>query len=62
MTTYRVSWFVDVETSGDARAAAQAVAKGYFQQRIANGDPDSACCFTVTGPDGLTTCHDLAEE
>lgn len=61
MTTYRVSWSVDVDICGDHRAAAQAVADDYFQHRIATGQPDSACHFEVLGPDGLSTHHDLAD-
>ena len=51
MTTYRVVWAVDIDVDVDHRAAAEACARHYFQPRISDGDPDSACVFIVTGPD-----------
>ena len=60
MPRYRVVWTVDVDVEGDHRAAAQACARHYFQSRIADGDPDSACVFEVTGPNNRPAIVDLA--
>lgn len=49
--TVRVTWTTDVEVKLGTldRDIAQSVAEGYFQPRIANGEPDSACVFKVDG-------------
>ena len=49
--TVRVTWTTDAEVKLDTldREIAQSVAEGYFQPRIANGEPDSACVFKVDG-------------
>lgn len=49
--TVRVTWTTDVEVRLGTldRDIAQSVAEGYFQPRIANGEPDSACVFNVNG-------------
>lgn len=49
--TIRVTWTTDVEVPLGTldREIAQSVAEGYFQPRIANGEPDSACVFKVAG-------------
>ena len=49
--TLRVTWTVDVDVpvgTLDREVAAQ-VAATYFQTRIASGEPDTACTFTVDG-------------
>lgn len=61
MISYRVTFSVDVDVCGDHKAAAQAVAELYFQSRMAAGEPDSACCFEVVGPDGRPAFVDLAD-
>lgn len=47
--TRRVTWEVDVVFPVDSsdRDIAKAVAETYFQQRIADGEPDTACVFKV---------------
>jgi len=60
MPTYRVTWEIDVEVQGCHREAAQAVANDYFQARIADGEPDSACHFIVTGEDCVPVDLSLA--
>lgn len=49
--TVRVTWTTDVEVPLGIldRVIAQSVAADYFQPRIANGEPDSACVFKVDG-------------
>ena len=49
--TVRVTWTTDIEVKLGTldREIAQSVAEGYFQPRIANGEPDSACVFKVNG-------------
>jgi len=49
--TVRVTWTTDVEVKLGTlpRFIAQSVAEGYFQPRIADGEPDSACVFDVGG-------------
>jgi len=59
MKTYNVSWTIDIETNGDHRAAAKAAAQLCFKAHIAAGFHDSACAFSVTGPDGISVDIDL---
>ncbi|HBN8007503.1 TPA: hypothetical protein L3645_006330 [Pseudomonas aeruginosa] len=61
MPTYSVTWTIDVEIEGDHKDAAQHVADLHFRPGIARGDQDAACCFTVTGPDGVPAEVDLAD-
>ena len=59
MKTYSVSWSIDIETDGDHLAAAQIAANQCFQAEIAAGNFDSACVFTVTGPDQVPATVDF---
>ncbi|WP_432780686.1 hypothetical protein QZH44_29970 (plasmid) [Pseudomonas corrugata] len=59
--TYSVTWTVNIDVPGDHQAAAKAVADRYFLPHIAAGEPDSACCFVVTGADNLPVNIDLAD-
>ena len=61
--TIRVTWVVDIEVpqgTGD-REVAQEVAETYFQDRIAGGQADTACIFTVQR-EGVTTLVDLSKQ
>lgn len=49
-TEYTVSWSVE-EYADTPEDAVLQVAKAYFQDRIANGEPGTACVFTVNGID-----------
>lgn len=60
MPAYRVIWEMDIDVTGDHRAAAQVVANKFFASHVANGEPDSACVFTVIGPNGMRALVDLA--
>ncbi|MGG5276330.1 hypothetical protein [Pseudomonas syringae pv. coryli] len=57
---YTVSWVVDIEITGDHKAAAQAVADQYFQSRIGDGEQGCACSFIVTEENGAPVEIDLA--
>lgn len=59
MQNFSVSWSIDIETSGDHKAAAISAAQLCFKPHIAAGVYDSACMFTVTGPDGIPVDIDL---
>ncbi|PPS23473.1 hypothetical protein BVY10_27840 [Pseudomonas amygdali pv. morsprunorum] len=48
------------ENPGDHKAAAQEVAEQYFQERIAAGEPDTACTFVVTNSKSESKQIDLA--
>lgn len=61
MNKYTVTWTIDIETSGDYKAAAQEVADCHFKAEIAAGNFDSACSFVVTGEDGIPVDVDLAD-
>ncbi len=61
MTTYSVTWEIDIDTNGDHREAAQAAALLGFKPHIIEGENDSACTFLVTGPDDLPVTIDLAD-
>lgn len=54
MQDYNVTWEVTQEGLGPVDAVIQ-VAKDYFQERIAQGQPGTACVFYVEGPDGTKT-------
>lgn len=54
MQEYNVTWEVTQEGLGPIDAAIQ-VAKTYFQERIAQGHPGTACIFYVIAPDGERT-------
>lgn len=58
---YTVTWIIEVESDGDHKAAAQAVASRYFKEHIAAGQYDSACSFTVAGPVGVPVEIDLTD-
>lgn len=58
---YLVSWSADVEAD-DHFAAALAVAQQFFKSHIADGEPESACVFVVTGPDGEVLGIDLSSD
>ncbi len=48
-------------STGDHKAAAQAVANRYFHASIAAGDAESACAFTVVSEDHAAVEIDLAD-
>jgi hypothetical protein len=50
------------ENTGDHKAAAQEIAQRFFQERIAAGEPDTACTFIVTDRHGHSRKIDLATE
>ena len=54
METYEVSWEITAEAETPLEAAFD-VAKNYFQDRIAQGQPGSACAFHVVDADGNKT-------
>jgi hypothetical protein len=60
MGSYIVTWTMYSENPGDHKAAAQEVAERYFQERIAAGEPDTACTFVVTNNKGESQKIDLA--
>lgn len=60
MGPYIVTWTMYSENPGDHRAAAQEVAERFFQERIAAGEPDTACTFVVTNSKGESKLIDLA--
>jgi hypothetical protein len=64
MTHYVVSWVIDQEADTPLEAARE-VATEYFQERIALGEPGTACVFQVAeaGRESLTKVQvDLADE
>lgn len=61
MPPYVVIWTTYTENSGDATDAAREVAQQYFQRRIAQGEPDTACVFIVTDSEGKSVKIDLAD-
>ena len=61
MSGYVVTWTIYTESEGDYKAAAQEVAQRFFQERIAEGEPESACVFLVTAMDGKSEKIDLAD-
>jgi hypothetical protein len=64
MGPYIVTWTMYSENPGDHKAAAQEIAEKYFQERIAAGEPDTACTFVVTNSKGeskqIDPCNTLA--
>lgn len=50
MPEYQVSWTVEIDAETPEQAA-QEVARLYFQDRIAEGEQDSACVFKVRSSD-----------
>lgn len=54
LKTYGVTWQVDQEAISPVDAAIE-VAKSYFQERIAQGQPGTACIFYVVSPYGERT-------
>ncbi|RMR68684.1 hypothetical protein ALP81_100467 [Pseudomonas savastanoi pv. fraxini] len=60
MNGYVVTWTIYTESVGAHKEAALDVAQRFFQARIADGEPDSACTFFVTGMDGQSEKIDLA--
>jgi len=60
MAVHRVIWEMDVDVTGGPREAVEAVAKRYFGKHVANGEPGSACVFTVIDPKGKRALVDLA--
>ncbi|WP_122340636.1 hypothetical protein [Pseudomonas caricapapayae] len=61
MSPYIVIWTMYCENLGDHKAVAQEIAERYFQDRIAAGEPDTACIFFVTNSQGESKHIDLAE-
>jgi len=62
MSGYVVTWTIYVESEEGHEGAAREVAERYFQTRIAEGEPDSACTFVVTDMAGRSRQIDLAEQ
>lgn len=62
MGPYVVTWTMYTENTGDHKAAAQEIAQRFFQERIAAGEPDTACTFIVTDRHGHSRKIDLATE
>lgn len=62
MSNYTVTWTVDVEAASPSNAVLE-VAKEYFQDRIAQGQPGTACVFRVIQSNviGSATVHDVAD-
>ncbi|WP_117144546.1 hypothetical protein [Pseudomonas coronafaciens] len=60
MSGYVVTWTIYTESEGLHKEAAQDVAQRFFQARIAEGKPGSACVFFVTDMEGKTEKVDLA--
>lgn len=60
MPTFKLTWTIDAEGT-DALDAARRVATDYFQARIAQGHPDTACVFQLTDHEGQAVTIDLAE-
>jgi hypothetical protein len=60
MAEYVVSWTVDTDAETPQQAA-QLVAIKYFQNRIAAGDPYTACVFNVVDKHSVSVLVDLAE-
>lgn len=62
MKSYVVTWAVNVEAAAP-EAAAKLVAAAYFQDRIAAGEPDTACVFLVRDEEtGKAVRVDLSEQ
>lgn len=59
MSTFTVSWTIEIDTAGDHRDAAKTAAQLCFKANIAAGAHDSACCFVVIGEDGTPVDIDL---
>ena len=61
MKQFLVTWTVDVEAAAP-EAAAKLAAETYFQDRIAAGEPDTACVFAVRDEEtGKVTLVDLSK-
>jgi len=60
MGQYVVTWTIYTENCGDHQTAAQEIAERFFQDRIAAGEPDTACTFLVTEINGVSKKIDLA--
>ncbi|WP_225776428.1 hypothetical protein [Pseudomonas sp. Marseille-Q5115] len=58
--TYTVRWELTVEDARSPQEAAKHAAQGYFQDRIAGGQPDTACVFEVIDKAGACISIDLA--
>lgn len=61
MQKFTVAWKIDIETPGNHKDAAFSAAQLCFKSHIAAGAYDSACTFTVTGPDGIPVDVDLCD-
>ena len=59
MPTFKLTWTIDAEGT-DALDAARRVATDYFQARIAQGHPDTACVFQLTDHEGQAVTIDLS--
>lgn len=60
--SFRVTWTVDIDATSHEEAA-RIAAQQYFQQRIADGEPDTACVFEVFDTDHADpVVVDLSEE
>lgn len=62
MSGYVVTWTIEIESEEGHEGAARDVAELYFQPRIAEGVPYSACVFVVTDMAGRSEQIDLAEQ
>lgn len=60
MSPHVVTWTTYTEDADNAVDAAKLTAQKYFQSRIAQGEPDTACVFIVTDSKGKSVKIDLA--
>jgi hypothetical protein len=60
MPPFVVTWTMYTEDAGNAVDATKLIAGQFFQSRIAEGEPDTACVFIVTDSKGKSVQIDLA--
>lgn len=60
MSPHVVTWTMYTEDAENPVDAAKLIAQQYFQSRIAQGEPDTACVFIVTDSKGKSVQIDLA--
>ena len=60
MSPHVVTWIIYTEDADNPLDAAKLTAQKYFQSRIAQGEPDTACVFIVTDSKGKSVQIDLA--
>lgn len=61
MSTFCVSWTIDIESDGSHRDAAKVAAQLCFKAHIAAGHHDSASTFTVIDADQVPVIIDLSD-